>query len=189
MDTAIFVPNQTQVILRGVGSSPEDVPSTIGPATFDLANTVGGSLPGGVIWLVGKSEYDSFYNAFDDSDSDRPQSPGSHEPKYCKCRIGSRDVLGIVPGRLPFGKRECTTLVRWSQLTIPKEPDLYTAHGNRPGLSNYSTQDYFNEFGEVISDLHNTTFGDLLKSELGPMLGGPTICCQWVGSNKCKSQL
>lgn len=28
------------------------------------------------------------------------------------------------------------------RLTLTQEPDLYTAHGNRPNLQNYTTNDY-----------------------------------------------
>jgi hypothetical protein len=83
---------------------------------------------------------------------------------------------GLLLGNVSYILHHCSWLI------IVKEPDLYTVHGDRPGLSNYTTQDYFGEFGQVISELHNSPFGDLLKNESGPLLGGPTICCQWVHS-------
>ncbi|KIY49365.1 hypothetical protein FISHEDRAFT_41784 [Fistulina hepatica ATCC 64428] len=63
-----------------------------------------------------------------------------------------------------------------SAYLLGNEPDLYTSHGNRPGVKNYTVQDYMEEFGYVANKLRNTTGGDLLAT---PSLAGPTICCAW----------
>ncbi|KAG6883702.1 hypothetical protein C0993_004522 [Termitomyces sp. T159_Od127] len=59
---------------------------------------------------------------------------------------------------------------------LGNEPDLYTSHGQRPNIKNYTTDIYINEFRAVSNRLKNTTAGDLLNQR---KLGGPTICCSW----------
>ncbi|KAF4602120.1 hypothetical protein EYR40_005324 [Pleurotus pulmonarius] len=59
---------------------------------------------------------------------------------------------------------------------LGNEPDLYTAHKQRPNLVNYTTGNYMDEFGKVTNHLKNTTGGNLLELQ---NLGGPTICCFW----------
>ncbi|KZT51702.1 glycoside hydrolase family 79 protein [Calocera cornea HHB12733] len=54
---------------------------------------------------------------------------------------------------------------------LGNEPDLYYDHGDRPGFANYSVDDYIGDFGEEIAGMT----GDLQY----PILGGPTICCNW----------
>ncbi|KAK0456888.1 glycoside hydrolase family 79 protein [Armillaria borealis] len=48
-------------------------------------------------------------------------------------------------------------------ILVGNEPDLYTSHGNRPGLQNYTVQDYIGEFSEVTNYLNDTSAGDILK--------------------------
>jgi len=145
MDSANFVSSQTEVVIRGQGPSTEDVPCSIGPATFDLANAVTNSLPGGMSWLVGLSLRD----------------PAS--PNIVAVAAAAEKSLGSSLDAFLLGN----------------EPDLYTSHGNRPGITNYTTQDYFKEFGQVIGEMHNSSSGDLLSKQAGPRLGGPTVCCRW----------
>ncbi|KAG5730384.1 hypothetical protein E4T56_gene11605 [Termitomyces sp. T112] len=59
---------------------------------------------------------------------------------------------------------------------LGNEPDLYTAHQQRPNIKNYTTDIYISEFRTVSNRLTNTSAGDVLKLK---MLGGPTICCSW----------
>ncbi|KAG7450715.1 glycoside hydrolase family 79 protein [Guyanagaster necrorhizus] len=61
-------------------------------------------------------------------------------------------------------------------ILVGNEPDLYTSHGNRPLLQNYTVQDYIGEFSEVSDYLNNTSAGDLLNNQI---CSGPTICCDW----------
>ncbi|KZO93818.1 glycoside hydrolase family 79 protein [Calocera viscosa TUFC12733] len=53
---------------------------------------------------------------------------------------------------------------------LGNEPDLYYDHGERPG-SNYTVDDYMGDWAEEIEGMQ----GDLQY----PILGGPTICCEW----------
>ncbi|KAF9006573.1 hypothetical protein BDQ17DRAFT_1223908, partial [Cyathus striatus] len=59
---------------------------------------------------------------------------------------------------------------------LGNEPDLYTSHGNRPSLKNYTLQDYIDEFRIASSHLSDTSAGNVLDKH---NLGGPTICCNW----------
>ncbi|SJL05293.1 uncharacterized protein ARMOST_08659 [Armillaria ostoyae] len=61
-------------------------------------------------------------------------------------------------------------------ILVGNEPDLYTSHGNRPGLQNYTVQDYIGEFSEVTNYLNDTSAGDILNTQI---CAGPTVCCQW----------
>ncbi|KAG6887852.1 hypothetical protein C0995_012217 [Termitomyces sp. Mi166 len=54
---------------------------------------------------------------------------------------------------------------------LGNEPDLYTAHQQRPNIKNYTTDDYIGEFKTVSNRLSNTSAGNLLKLK---SLGGPT---------------
>ncbi|KAH7931207.1 hypothetical protein BV22DRAFT_1101178 [Leucogyrophana mollusca] len=59
---------------------------------------------------------------------------------------------------------------------LGNEPDLYTSHGQRPNLANYTVQDYIADYSEASNLLKNTSGGDIVSlSEFG----GPSICCQW----------
>ncbi|TFK43725.1 glycoside hydrolase family 79 protein [Crucibulum laeve] len=59
---------------------------------------------------------------------------------------------------------------------LGNEPDLYTSHGNRPGLKNYTVQNYLDEFRNVSDHLTNTVGGNILDQH---DIAGPTICCNW----------
>ncbi|KAI0772045.1 glycoside hydrolase family 79 protein [Trametes elegans] len=61
-------------------------------------------------------------------------------------------------------------------LLLGNEPDLYTAHGNRPNLKNYTTDNYIDDYATVFANLQNTPDGDVLSSNI---IAGPTICCFW----------
>ncbi|KAJ7198927.1 glycoside hydrolase family 79 protein [Mycena rebaudengoi] len=55
-------------------------------------------------------------------------------------------------------------------MLLGNEPDLFTGHGRRPNLKNYTTQDYFGDYDGAIQ-LNNGFNGDII--------GGPSICCNW----------
>ncbi|KAJ7456464.1 glycoside hydrolase family 79 protein [Mycena latifolia] len=58
-------------------------------------------------------------------------------------------------------------------MLLGNEPDLYTAHGKRPNLQNYTVDDYFDEYTTTIS-----TIG--ADDSAGHQdIGGPSICCSW----------
>ncbi|GJE84970.1 glycoside hydrolase family 79 protein [Phanerochaete sordida] len=60
---------------------------------------------------------------------------------------------------------------------LGNEPDLYTSHGNRPGLANYSVYDYVGDYWVATNNLqHTPTDGDVLSLD---KIAGPTICCAW----------
>lgn len=60
---------------------------------------------------------------------------------------------------------------------LGNEPDLYTSHGNRPGMANYTVYDYVGDYWVATGNLqHTPTDGDVLKLD---KIAGPTICCAW----------
>ncbi|KAG6330783.1 hypothetical protein ID866_8308 [Astraeus odoratus] len=62
---------------------------------------------------------------------------------------------------------------RLDSMLLGNEPDLYAGHGTR---TNYTIQDYIPEIGQVLDDLENSPYGNLIPD---PIIGGPTICCSW----------
>jgi len=54
---------------------------------------------------------------------------------------------------------------------------LYYWNGKRPGLKNYTVEDYVGDYRVVFDQLKNTSSGDILAQN---NIGGPTICCAWV---------
>ncbi|KAI9001371.1 glycoside hydrolase family 79 protein [Trametes punicea] len=61
-------------------------------------------------------------------------------------------------------------------LLLGNEPDLYTSHGDRPGMANYSVYDYIGDYWTVFGNLQHTPQGDILSQD---KIAGPTICCAW----------
>ncbi|KAI0751549.1 glycoside hydrolase family 79 protein [Daedaleopsis nitida] len=59
---------------------------------------------------------------------------------------------------------------------LGNEPDLYTGHGQRPNLANYTVNDYIGDYWVVFNNLKNTPQGDVLSMD---NIAGPTICCAW----------
>ncbi|TCD70439.1 hypothetical protein EIP91_003520 [Steccherinum ochraceum] len=59
---------------------------------------------------------------------------------------------------------------------LGNEPDLYTGHGQRPNLANYTTDDYIGDYWQVFGGLNHTAQGDVLSLD---KIAGPTICCAW----------
>ncbi|KAL4062188.1 glycoside hydrolase family 79 protein [Scleroderma yunnanense] len=62
---------------------------------------------------------------------------------------------------------------RLDSMLLGNEPDLYAGHGTR---ANYTIQDYIPEIGQVLGDLRNSQYGNLIPETI---IGGPTICCSW----------
>ncbi|KAF7340105.1 Glyco-hydro-79C domain-containing protein [Mycena venus] len=58
-------------------------------------------------------------------------------------------------------------------MLLGNEPDLYTGHGKRPNLQNYTVDDYFGDYSTAIS-----TIGPDDASG-APDVGGPSVCCNW----------
>ncbi|KAJ7806106.1 glycoside hydrolase family 79 protein [Mycena olivaceomarginata] len=58
-------------------------------------------------------------------------------------------------------------------MLLGNEPDLYSGHGKRPNLQNYTVDDYFGEYSAAI-----TTIGSN-DAEGKQDIGGPSICCNW----------
>ncbi|KAJ3802584.1 hypothetical protein GGU11DRAFT_764926 [Lentinula aff. detonsa] len=61
-------------------------------------------------------------------------------------------------------------------MLLGNEPDLYTAHDQRPDVQNYTVDDYIGEYSAALRDISNTTAGNLTS---GHNVAGPTICCSW----------
>ncbi|KAI0089143.1 hypothetical protein BDY19DRAFT_944395 [Irpex rosettiformis] len=60
---------------------------------------------------------------------------------------------------------------------LGNEPDLYSAHGQRPNIANYTTDDYIGDNWVAQQNLQKTPTGDFLSLN---KLAGPTICCFWL---------
>ncbi|KAJ7748495.1 glycoside hydrolase family 79 protein [Mycena maculata] len=58
-------------------------------------------------------------------------------------------------------------------MLLGNEPDLYTGHGKRPNLKNYTVADYFGDYRSAL----NTIGPD--DSNGHQDVGGPGICCNW----------
>ncbi|KAJ3819578.1 glycoside hydrolase family 79 protein [Lentinula raphanica] len=61
-------------------------------------------------------------------------------------------------------------------MLLGNEPDLYTVHGQRPNVQNYTVDDYIGEYSAALRGLSNTTAGNLTD---GHNVAGPTVCCNW----------
>lgn len=59
---------------------------------------------------------------------------------------------------------------------LGNEPDLYTSHGQRPNIANYTDELYMDDFRTATNLLTNTSDGNILNSH---NIGGPSICCSW----------
>ncbi|KAI0346775.1 glycoside hydrolase family 79 protein [Trametopsis cervina] len=59
---------------------------------------------------------------------------------------------------------------------LGNEPDLYTSHGNRPNIANYTVNDYIGDYWVATENLQKTSQGDFLSLN---KVAGPTICCAW----------
>ena len=80
---------------------------------------------------------------------------------------------------------------------INQEPDLYSRHGERPDLANYTVDNYISvriprahhatpsrltrafrqDYNEVFKQLRQSSIGDITTLD---KIAGPTICCFWV---------
>ncbi|KAJ7207135.1 glycoside hydrolase family 79 protein, partial [Mycena pura] len=58
-------------------------------------------------------------------------------------------------------------------MLLGNEPDLYSRHGKRPNLQNYTEEDYFGDYTAAIKIIGA---GD---SAGVPDIGGPSLCCFW----------
>ncbi|KAI0082446.1 glycoside hydrolase family 79 protein [Panus rudis PR-1116 ss-1] len=65
---------------------------------------------------------------------------------------------------------------RLDAFLLGNEPDLYTRHGQRPYMANYSVNDYIGDYWVVFNNLGHTPQGDVLSAD---KIAGPTICCAW----------
>ncbi|KAJ7139552.1 hypothetical protein C8R44DRAFT_764761 [Mycena epipterygia] len=58
-------------------------------------------------------------------------------------------------------------------MLLGNEPDLYTGHGKRTNLKNYTVDDYFGDYTSAIATIGS---GD---SSGHQDIGGPGLCCNW----------
>ncbi|KAJ7171838.1 glycoside hydrolase family 79 protein [Mycena crocata] len=58
-------------------------------------------------------------------------------------------------------------------MLLGNEPDLYTGHGKRQNLKNYTVQNYFDDYTSAINIIGA---GDSSGQQ---DIGGPSICCNW----------
>ncbi|KAJ7037537.1 hypothetical protein C8F04DRAFT_1092802 [Mycena alexandri] len=58
-------------------------------------------------------------------------------------------------------------------MLLGNEPDLYSAHGKRTNLQNYTVPDYIGEYANAIGVIGSTDSAG--KQDIG----GPSICCNW----------
>ncbi|KAF9647203.1 hypothetical protein BDM02DRAFT_3117459 [Thelephora ganbajun] len=59
---------------------------------------------------------------------------------------------------------------------LGNEPDLYAVHGQRPGLVNYTVDNYISDYNEAFKQLRQSSIGDIVALN---KIAGPTICCAW----------
>ncbi|KAF7310489.1 Glyco-hydro-79C domain-containing protein [Mycena chlorophos] len=58
-------------------------------------------------------------------------------------------------------------------MLLGNEPDLYSGHGKRPNLANYTVQDYINDYTSALATIGTK------DAEGKADIGGPSVCCNW----------
>ncbi|KAJ6501515.1 glycoside hydrolase family 79 protein, partial [Mycena vitilis] len=81
--------------------------------------------------------------------------------------------LGIPPNASLATDMRNTLGSDLDSMLLGNEPDLYSGHGKRPNLQNYTVDDYFGEYSAAI-----TTIGPD-DAEGVQDIGGPSMCCNW----------
>ncbi|KAJ7226050.1 hypothetical protein GGX14DRAFT_423589 [Mycena pura] len=65
-------------------------------------------------------------------------------------------------------------------MLLGNEPDLYSGHGKRPNLKNYTVEDYFGEYAAAIKTIGPDDSQGIQD------IGGPSACCAWhYPQNNC----
>ncbi|KAJ7480122.1 hypothetical protein B0H11DRAFT_2026611 [Mycena galericulata] len=60
-----------------------------------------------------------------------------------------------------------------SVLIVGNEPDLYTGHGKRPNLQNYTVADYLGDYQSALNTIGTVDINGHVD------IAGPGICCNW----------
>ncbi|KAJ6569623.1 hypothetical protein B0H19DRAFT_1136300 [Mycena capillaripes] len=81
--------------------------------------------------------------------------------------------LGIQPNASIATDMRNTLGSSLDSMLLGNEPDLYSGHGKRPNLQNYTVDDYFGEYTAAITVIGND------DAEGKQDIGGPSICCNW----------
>ncbi|KAJ6519298.1 hypothetical protein C8R45DRAFT_950921 [Mycena sanguinolenta] len=58
-------------------------------------------------------------------------------------------------------------------MLLGNEPDLYTGHGERPGIQNYTVTDYFGDYTSALKVVGSDDSSGVAD------IGGPSVCCNW----------
>ncbi|KAG6331066.1 hypothetical protein ID866_8027 [Astraeus odoratus] len=146
MDTATYVPDQTQmIIVTDPNADPDDIPVNFGPMLFDVSSAMAKAV-GGLGHIVGDLEFIIGLSM------QKPNNTNAVEV--------AEDATKLLENRL-------------DSMLLGNEPDLYSSHGILPG---YTIEDYVQGVGELLHDLENSPYGNLVPDTI---VGGPTICCDW----------
>ncbi|PPQ64619.1 hypothetical protein CVT24_008356 [Panaeolus cyanescens] len=162
MDTSVYDSNQgsPMVQLRGVDTGNiNNQPANYGPVLWDVLSRVSSNI-GGASYLVGLSLM-------------KPDDPAV--PVIAGQCI---DTLALPIIKVVLNTAHATQKLgsNLDAFLLGNEPDLYTKHGHRPGIANYTTAIYIDEYRSVASRLTSTSAGNLLAKN---NLAGPTLCCHW----------
>ncbi|KAF8914179.1 glycoside hydrolase family 79 protein [Gymnopilus junonius] len=149
-DDSTYVPTQTSAMEQFTSSTADsdDQPVDYGPVLWDVLNKVASDV-GGAAYLIALSLRDPNSTYIPSLAADAAQKLGDTLDGFLLGNIDDRPI---------------------------KEPDLYTSHGNRPNLKNYTTAIYMSEFQSVLNRLKDTSSGNILDKH---DIGGPSICCDW----------
>ncbi|KAG6821564.1 hypothetical protein H0H93_000073 [Arthromyces matolae] len=152
MDDSTYVPNLTGPMIQFIttSDSSDDQPVNYGPMLWQVMKQVADNV-GGAEYLIGLSLRDPNNMEVPVIAADAEATLGTTLDGY---------LLGNVGFDFP----------------LDREPDLYTTHGQRPNIKNYTTDIYISEYQTVTNRMTNTSAGDLLDLK---NFGGPTICCFW----------
>ncbi|KAF8213714.1 hypothetical protein K438DRAFT_1661955 [Mycena galopus ATCC 62051] len=81
--------------------------------------------------------------------------------------------LSIAPNASIANDMRATLGTSLDSMLLGNEPDLYTGHGERPGLANYTVNDYFGDYTSALKVIGSD------DSSGQPDIGGPSVCCNW----------
>ena len=213
MDSSTFVANQTQFsVFVNPNANSNDQSVDFGPIVFNVLDAVSKSL-GGVEYLIGELKplvqnwhdpqiFSLVVCAKTKISGLSLQNPS--DPMISQLAASSQSTLGDeldawLLGNVSASVADCSQVGsdHFSDPAAKQEPDLYSTHGQRPNLANYTVDDYISvrhprvhpaflmQLMRCVRQDYNTVFNQLRYSSIGDIvaldkIGGPTICCVWV---------
>ncbi|KAI0643529.1 hypothetical protein C8Q79DRAFT_1012806 [Trametes meyenii] len=150
-----YVPDQTEIIqVTDPNANSNDRPVNYGPQLFEVMKSVSSAVNGAHLRTPNNSDIPRLTG-------DAPKALGDDLDAFL---LGSVVIFLLYPQTISSSHN--------------KNPDLYTDHGNRPGINNYTQYDYIGDYWTVFGNLQNTSDGDVLSQN---KIAGPTIYCNWEG--------